>query len=145
MVPTGNLENSSIILEDGTEVAVHKDLVGVAKPNVLPELYYYYIVGEEIYEQLPNPEKEDHHVSCQVVDGSKDNIVEAGRILVEEYPSLIAIDFLVKDIQKVWSPVMLVGLFIGIVFFVSAGSFLYFRLYTDLDDDKDKFAAINKI
>lgn len=40
---------------------------------------------------------------------------------------------------------MFVGLFIGIVFFVSAGSFLYFRLYTDLDDDKEKFTAINKI
>src|SRR5699024_7367793 len=37
------------------------------------------------------------------------------------------------------------GLFIGIVFFVSAGSFLYFRLYTDLDGDKEKFAAISKI
>src|SRR5690625_8004864 len=40
---------------------------------------------------------------------------------------------------------MLVGLFIGIVFFVSAGSFLYFRLYSDLDDDKGKFIAISKI
>lgn len=40
---------------------------------------------------------------------------------------------------------MFVGLFIGIVFFVSAGSFLYFRLYTDLDDDKEKFLAISKI
>src|SRR5699024_7661851 len=29
--------------------------------------------------------------------------------------------------------------------FVSAGSFLYFRLYADLDDDKAKFSAISKI
>src|SRR5699024_2509974 len=40
---------------------------------------------------------------------------------------------------------MFVGLFIGIVFFVSAGSFLYFRLYTDLDKDKVMYAAVSKI
>src|SRR5690625_5893183 len=40
---------------------------------------------------------------------------------------------------------MFVGLFIGIVFFVSAGSFLYFRLYMDLDDDKQKFSSIAKM
>src|SRR5699024_4592098 len=42
-------------------------------------------------------------------------------------------------------PVLFIGLFIGIVFFVSAGSFLYFRLYTDLDADKEKFRAIAKM
>src|SRR5699024_8652072 len=48
-------------------------------------------------------------------------------------------------IKMVYSPIMLVGLFIGVVFFVSAGSFLYFRVYTDLEDDKQKFRAISKI
>lgn len=40
---------------------------------------------------------------------------------------------------------MFVGLFIGIVFFVSAGSFLYFRLYMDLEEDKQKFKSIAKM
>lgn len=40
---------------------------------------------------------------------------------------------------------MFVGLFIGVVFFVASGSFLYFRLYTDLDDDKAKYASIMKL
>src|SRR5690625_7624750 len=52
---------------------------------------------------------------------------------------------MIYEIKKLLSLVMLVGLFIGIVFFVSAGSFLYFRLYSDLDDDKGKFIAISKI
>lgn len=59
--------------------------------------------------------------------------------------SVNAIDYISYEITKMWSPIMFVGLFIGIVFFVSAGSFLYFRLYTDLDDDKEKFQAISKI
>src|SRR5699024_1338821 len=40
--------------------------------------------------------------------------------------------------------ILFIGLFIGIVFFVSAGSFLYFRLFTDLDEDRAKFSVINK-
>ncbi|MDE1455852.1 ABC transporter permease, partial [Bacillus paralicheniformis] len=56
-----------------------------------------------------------------------------------------AVDYEVYDISKGYGPVLFVGLFIGIVFFVSAGSFLYFRLYTDLDDDKQKFKSIAKM
>jgi putative ABC transport system permease protein len=49
------------------------------------------------------------------------------------------------QINKAYGPIMFVGQFIGIVFFVSAGSFLYFRLYMDLDEDKQKFKAIAKM
>ncbi|MBD1383219.1 FtsX-like permease family protein [Metabacillus arenae] len=41
--------------------------------------------------------------------------------------------------------VLFIGLFIGAVFFISSGSFLYFRLYTDLEDDKRQFGAIAKL
>jgi putative ABC transport system permease protein len=41
--------------------------------------------------------------------------------------------------------VLFIGLFIGAVFFVAAGSFLYFRLYADLPDDKAKFVSIMKL
>ena len=40
---------------------------------------------------------------------------------------------------------LFIGLFIGIVFFVSAGSFLYFRLFTDLEEEKRKFSSIAKM
>lgn len=44
-----------------------------------------------------------------------------------------------------YAPILFVGIFIGIVFFVSAGSFLYFRLYSDMDTDVEKFKMIYKI
>lgn len=40
---------------------------------------------------------------------------------------------------------LFVGLFIGIVFFASAGSFLYFRLYSDFEVDSVKYKAISKL
>lgn len=44
-----------------------------------------------------------------------------------------------------YAPILFVGIFIGIVFFVSAGSFLYFRLYSDMDTDVEKFKMIYKL
>lgn len=40
--------------------------------------------------------------------------------------------------------VLFVGLFIGIVFFVLVGSFLYFCLYSDMNMDVEKFKMIYK-
>ncbi|MYL60447.1 ABC transporter permease, partial [Virgibacillus halodenitrificans] len=51
----------------------------------------------------------------------------------------------IYTINKSYGPILFIGLFIGIVFFVSAGSFLYFRLYSDLDEDKVKFKSIAKL
>lgn len=44
-----------------------------------------------------------------------------------------------------YAPILFVGIFIGIVFFVSAGSFLYFRLYSDMNVDVEKFKMIYKL
>lgn len=145
MASPKNLDNTSVILADGTKAQVDKDVVGIAKPNILPVVNHYYIVGKKIYEQLPEPISAYKQVAWEVIDGKEDDIIDVGRKLSEKYPGFTAIDYIIYDIHKVWSPVMLVGLFIGIVFFVSAGSFLYFRLYTDLEDDKEKFIQIRKI
>jgi putative ABC transport system permease protein len=38
-----------------------------------------------------------------------------------------------------------IGTFIGVIFFVAAGSFLYFRLYTDLNREKELYYNMSKI
>ncbi|MBO0993857.1 ABC transporter permease [Bacillus sp. SD088] len=48
-------------------------------------------------------------------------------------------------INQAYGAVLFIGLFIGAVFFVAAGSFLYFRLYADLGDEKHKFSVIGKL
>lgn len=145
MVANDNLENASITLANGSEMEVDEKLLGIAENDILPEMSHYFIVGEAIFQQLPEPTQTNQIVAWQVMDGKEDDIIEAGRELSEKINGFSSIDYIVYDINKMWSPIMFVGLFIGIVFFVSAGSFLYFRLYSDLDEDKEKFSAINKI
>lgn len=40
---------------------------------------------------------------------------------------------------------LFIGLFIAIVFFTAAGSFLYFRLFTDLEEDQQRYRSLAKI
>ncbi len=40
---------------------------------------------------------------------------------------------------------LFIGLFVALVFFLAAGSFLYFRLFTDLENEQDKYKGLSKI
>ena len=110
----------------------------------------YYIVSEEIYGQIDLPEASaTEYYAWNTTKGNEADRIEAGQIIndsIEEaFMSFVAIDYLKNEILKVYGPILFIGLFIGLIFFVSAGSFLYFRLYSDIDEDKAKFKAISKI
>ncbi|MCT4620236.1 MAG: ABC transporter permease [Marinisporobacter sp.] len=40
---------------------------------------------------------------------------------------------------------LFIGFFVGVIFFIAAGSFLYFRLYADLSQERDKYRNMTKI
>ena len=46
---------------------------------------------------------------------------------------------------KGYAPTLFVGIFVSLVFIVSAGSFLYFRLYSDLANDTQKYRMIYRL
>jgi putative ABC transport system permease protein len=116
----------------------------------IPRNLAYYVVTDEDFTQLKEPiEKEDFYIWN--AKGAQQELVEVGKVLakdLERYTEdyqFTSVDYEVYEINKGYGPILFVGLFIGIVFFVSAGSFLYFRLYTDLDEDKQKFQSIAKM
>jgi putative ABC transport system permease protein len=53
--------------------------------------------------------------------------------------------FAYHSMRQMANTMLFVGLFVGLLFFVVSGSFLYFRLYTDLESDKQQYSAIAKI
>src|SRR5690625_1250465 len=133
-------------LENGEELKLKEVIDGV----VLPELFAHYVVSDEAYEQLPDPVRSESYTAWKAAQGQDDAIIEVSEMLMDELNesppfNFQANDYTVYTINKVYGPILFIGLFIGIVFFVSAGSFLYFRLFTDLDEDKAKFTAIAKM
>ncbi|MCR2043619.1 ABC transporter permease [Anaerosalibacter massiliensis] len=50
------------------------------------------------------------------------------------------------EVEQEQSNVLLyIGFFIAVIFFVGAGSFLYFRFYNDLDEDREKYKNMAKL
>lgn len=50
-----------------------------------------------------------------------------------------------SEMKQMYSIMLFSALLVGAVFFIAAGSFLYFRLFTDLEQDKEHYRAIGKI
>ncbi|MFD2306415.1 ABC transporter permease [Enterococcus termitis] len=75
---------------------------------------------------------------------SYDELVSLGKFQEKNMP-FMAKSYSKQMMTDEYAPVLFVGIFIGIVFFVSAGSFLYFRLYSDMDVDVEKFKMIYKM
>ncbi|NOU63982.1 FtsX-like permease family protein [Paenibacillus sp. LMG 31461] len=53
--------------------------------------------------------------------------------------------YLEEQMKRTYNLMLFVGVFVSCVFFIASGSFLYFRLFTDLNDDKMKYRSIMKI
>lgn len=138
--------------EELTEQTIHLTSGETLSPNeviysrALPATDSYFIVSDTDFEKLPAPQREESYYAWQVFNG-EEHVLEVSKKL---YDKLIPYTFFspeyeLVELKKNYGLVLFVGLFIGVVFFVSAGSFLYFRLYADLDEDKQKFGAIAKI
>jgi len=114
--------------------------------RALPATDSYYVVSDHDYEYLPAPEDEMSYYAWQVIDG-KEADLQVSKKLSNELPpyKFTSIEYKIYQLNKDFGTVLFIGLFIGIVFFVSAGSFLYFRLYMDVDGDKQKFKSIAKM
>lgn len=136
------LLKSRIQLENGQEINPSK----VIESEVLTEINGYYVVNDNVYEQLGIPDRSDVSTVWKAEDGQTEQVLEAARKLDEQIPhKVFSVDYTIYEMNKTFGPILFIGLFIGMVFFVSAGSFLYFRLFTDLDEDQRKFRAIAKI
>ncbi|WP_026677787.1 ABC transporter permease [Fictibacillus gelatini] len=85
--------------------------------------------------------KETNQIGTKITD-ERDAIIDKGGDTAF-YFSSAGSDYLMT--KQLYNVSLFIGLLIGAVFYIAAGSFLYFRLYTDLENDKRKYRAIAKI
>lgn len=139
---TEELLKQKLNLNSGTSL-IPKEVI---YSRALPATDSYYVVSDQDFKELPAPISEESYHAWQVIKG-QDNIIAASEKIEKVVPpyEFYAKDYSIYQLNKAYGLVLFVGLFIGIVFFVSAGSFLYFRLYADLEEDKQKFRSIAKM
>lgn len=123
-------------------------------PSVtLPIFEPYYVVSDRAFDGIDRAEKIDRFYAFDVVRHRSADLVAIGERLQQQLDgdrpqghfSFFSLDYQLYLLDQGYGTILFIGLFIGIVFFVGAGSFLYFRLYTDLEEDKRKFQAIRKL
>jgi len=139
--PSDKLKKFKIPLKNGQEIGYSKIVESKALEN-----NGAFVVNDKVYEQLVNPTSTDVSAVWKANNIQTDQIIAVIEKLGEglEY-KVFSAEYSIYEVNKAFGPVFFIGLFIGIVFFVSAGSFLYFRLFTDLDEEKRKFRSISKI
>ncbi|ALL21247.1 ABC transporter permease [Bacillus tropicus] len=123
-------------------------------PNRL--IYQLLILSDENVEALSTVSKQMSVYNFKVNDWEKAHNIgsafttkiynESEAIKAEHHPfhASEASDSLYKAKLNVAS-FFLIGTFLGVIFFIGAGSVLYFRMYTDLTNEQEKYVTITKI
>ncbi|MEB8572083.1 ABC transporter permease [Bacillus cereus] len=123
-------------------------------PNSL--IYKLLILSDENVEALSTVSKQMSVYNFKVTDWEKAHNIGSSFItkidndnaaIQAEHPPFHASeasDSLYKKKLNVAS-FFLIGTFLGVIFFIGAGSVLYFRMYTDLTNEQEKYITITKI
>ncbi|MBS4179038.1 FtsX-like permease family protein [Lederbergia citrea] len=136
----------TITLKEDGIVLQQKKMI---ETNLFSDFNDYIVVDDALFEGLQDFENQKVFHAFYIKDWQE--TIEVGKNLMnvlERYGDnyqLTALAYEWNQVNQGYGAVLFVGLFIGAVFFVAAGSFLYFRLYADLEDEKRKFSAIGKL
>lgn len=109
------------------------------------------VISDELYSAI-DPVQTDLYTGFYVEDfpqtvGIADDLAHKGKQSYEsDSPYAIVISGTLFELQKtLYNTMLFASLLVGTVFFIAAGSFLYFRLYTDLDHDRNQYSTLSKM
>ena len=113
-------------------------------------LPYLVVVNDETYNKITDIEVKYHSYSYDIPDWL--NTLEVAEKLREQlgvgeygkYFWSTRIEGYILENQNM-KLFLYVGFFLGAIFFLGASSFLYFRLYTDLNQEKSKYIGLSNI
>lgn len=130
--------------------------VQMASPYmVFPDMYKAFVVNDEVYDSfaIPKEEAESRSKMFHFVVPDWEKTLPVTKQLFEEIPmSTEGGHYYFSALVEYWmlskqqnGILFILSTLVGVVFFTFAASFLYFRLYTDLDRDQKQFQLISKV
>lgn len=110
------------------------------------------VVSDELFGRLESRAGTDRYTAFYVDDfrktlGAAGELAASGEVKYGEgrgYAIAVSGTLYVMQMSA-YRAMLFAALLIGTVFFIAAGSFLYFRLYADLDYDRRQYAAMAKL
>lgn len=148
----------------GTYVNLNDDENMVEVQQVITNQYFdsfrpVYVVADSLYLNLYEKNKTDENINVSVqhrygfiIEDWKETLSVSEKLKQQLdydiknpvfYVSFLSIQWqMINQLNGIFS---ILTVLVGIVFFVFASSFLYFRLFTDLEKDQEKYRMLSKI
>ncbi|PEA53631.1 ABC transporter permease [Bacillus pseudomycoides] len=107
-----------------------------------------FVVSNEMDKQITGGQKKASYTGYTVKswEGTTQVAAELEKRLNQkgqyEFSSRVIIYNQIKELTSI---ILFIGLFVGAIFYLSAVSFLYFRLFTDLETDKQHYQSLLKL
>lgn len=146
-------------LEQGTDIREigYTQHVPVAE-YLLPELdgrgggdFSGVVISDRLYDTIV-PVQQDMYHGFYMEDfpqtaGIAASLSDGGKVAYESKAdyAVVVSGTLFEIQQTLYSTMLFASLLVGTVFFIAAGSFLYFRLYMDLEHDRFQYSALSKM
>lgn len=109
------------------------------------------IVNDTLYEKIiQTTPVEDQYVLYGYELSNWENSLEAVQEIKGSIPEEMKSRFVDRvytytDIKKVTSMTLFIGMFISILFFIASGSIIYFKLFTELQQDQTQIESLRRI
>ncbi|GAB6928680.1 ABC transporter permease [Paenibacillus sp. JCM 10914] len=110
------------------------------------------IVSDEMFNSITDPLRQERYTGFYVDDfttteGIASHLTTNGTIRydIDRSYALTVSGSIFTFRASLYSMLLFAALLVGTVFFIAAGSFLYFRLYADLDYDRRHYATLSRM
>lgn len=149
-----NKANTRITIQKDETVRLGSNtfrLIGTVQDNIFPRGSYrsLYVLNDSDFEKQDSVFNEGVYYGYSVPDWTEawtaaEKINAQIEIDRNAFNYRSSPDWYQED-QLTYKLMFFVGAFISIVFFIAAGSFIYFRFYTDVQEEKGKYRNLRKI
>ncbi|OAB41947.1 FtsX-like permease family protein [Paenibacillus glacialis] len=149
-----NKANTRITIQENETVHLGSDtfrLTGAVQDNIFPEGSFgnLYVLNDSDFEKQDSVLNKGVYYGYSVPDWTEASTA-AEKISAQIGTDLTAFKYRsspdeYQTEQLTYKLILFVGSFISIVFFIAAGSFIYFRFYTDVQEEKGKYRNLRKI
>lgn len=120
-----------------------------ADPSITAIIYDdVYVIKDSLFEKAIDKENISTHYTYQVEDWSESYKVYdkyAQKYGDDDYGLLISKSHVYETEKSAYGILLFLAIFIGVIFFVASGSFIYNKFYMDEEADKRKYKQLNKI
>ncbi|MCT4785841.1 FtsX-like permease family protein [Exiguobacterium aestuarii] len=102
----------------------------------------FLVVADDVFKTMPEP-SERYHVA--LTESFKDQRDQSDRLSELGLDSFSSAPDVYEETMAMNGALLFVGTFLGLVFLVATGSVIYFKTMTEAEDDRAKYAILQKI